>query len=119
MSNPFETTPARASNPFESGHARRASDESQDGFSNPFEGASTTTEGAGRGEGGGAGGFGETLPDVPMPESAYERAVGSGGAPHSTFGAYDVAAGAGATGGGGGGGRGGRAVGVSIGDERV
>ena len=33
-----------------------------------------------------------------MPESAYERAVGSGGAPHSTFGAYDVAAGAGATG---------------------
>jgi hypothetical protein len=113
MSNPFETTPARASNPFgESGRARRASDESQDGFSNPFEGASTTTEG------GGAGGVGETLPDVPMPESAYERAVGSGGAPHSTFGAYDVAAGAGATGGGGGG-RGGRAVGVSIGDERV
>ena len=45
MSNPFETTPARASNPFESGRARRASDESQDGFSNPFEGASTTTEG--------------------------------------------------------------------------
>lgn len=96
MSNPFETTPARAPNPFESGRARRASDESQDGFSNPFEGASTTTEGAGRG----AGGFGETLPEVPMPESAYERAVGSGGAPHSTFGAYDVAAGAGATGGG-------------------